>query len=155
MNTKDLYQEFILDHGTNPRNKFKLAVYNRNTVGFNRLCGDSVHIFINCNNQNIDEISFLGEGCAICIAATSVMTEILKGKSEQDLLSIIRFFLNFVKQSNIENSSALNVLDSNKLKAFQSIANFPMRIKCATLPWLTAEIAIQNKVKEINIEDYN
>lgn len=154
MNTKDLYQDLILDHATNPRNKSILNFYNKDSEGFNRLCGDSVHIYINSNNMNIDDISFLGNGCAICIASTSLMTEALKGKSEKEAFSLINYFLNLVKNKSNKGSVKIDNVDYSSLEAFKTIVNFPMRINCATLSWITAETTIKNKSKQINIEDY-
>ena len=154
MNTKDLYQDLILDHATNPKNKIKLNYYNKDTEGFNRLCGDSVLIFVHSKNNIIDDISFLGNGCAICIASTSVMTQALKGKSEKDAFTLINYFLDLMKKQNNDEHLKIDNVEYNALNAFKSIVNFPMRINCATLSWITAEATIRNKNKQINIEDY-
>ena len=81
MNLKELYQEIILDHGKNPRNKKKIDNFNKDAKGYNPLCGDKVHIFLKLNDRkNIEDISFEGEGCAISMASASIMTEAIKGK---------------------------------------------------------------------------
>ncbi len=61
----------------------RLQTFNHEAIGFNPLCGDKVHIFFNLVDNLIDQISFVGEGCAICIASSSVMTEVLKNKSNK------------------------------------------------------------------------
>ena len=71
MDVKELYQKLIFDHGTNPRNRLQLKSFNRDAIGSNRLCGDQVHVFISLAGNIIEEVSFEGEGCAICIAASS------------------------------------------------------------------------------------
>ena len=152
MDVKELYQKLIFDHGTNPRNRFRLKSFNRDTIGFNRLCGDQVHVFISLADHIIKEVSFEGEGCAICIAASSVMTEVLKNKSEKNAIVIAQFFNKLIKNKNEPVPAILDKEDQAKLNSFISVGEFPMRIKCATLPWIAAESAIENNTKEINIE---
>ncbi|MEJ6771962.1 MAG: iron-sulfur cluster assembly scaffold protein, partial [Pelagibacteraceae bacterium] len=72
MSVKHLYQDLVLDHGSKPRNNKELDFFNRNTEVFNPMCGDRTHVFIKLSdNTIIEEISFMGEGCAICIASSS------------------------------------------------------------------------------------
>ena len=152
MDVKELYQKLIFDHGTNPRNRFRLKSFNRDAIGFNRLCGDQVHVFISLAGDIIKEVSFEGEGCAICIAASSVMTEVLKNKSEKNAIVIAQFFNKLIKNKNEPVPAILDKEDQAKLNSFISVGEFPMRIKCATLPWIAAETAIENNTTEINIE---
>ena len=152
MDVKELYQKLIFDHGTNPRNRLQLKSFNRDAIGFNRLCGDQVHVFISLAGDIIKEVSFEGEGCAICIAASSVMTEVLKNKSEKNAVVIAQFFTKIIKNKNEPVPAILDKEDQAKLNSFISVGEFPMRIKCATLPWIAAETAIENNTTEINIE---
>ena len=81
MDLKELYQEIILDHGKNPRNKKICNGFNKDAKGHNPLCGDKVHIYLKTDqNKKVEDISFEGEGCAISIASASILTEIIKGK---------------------------------------------------------------------------
>ena len=81
MELKELYQEIILDHAKNPRNKGKCEGYNHDAKAHNPLCGDKVHIFLNLDqDKNIKELSFEGEGCAISLASASILTDTLKRK---------------------------------------------------------------------------
>ena len=81
MDIKELYQEIVLDHGKNPRNKNKCEGFNKDARGHNPLCGDKVHVFVKLDkNKKVENISFEGEGCAISMASASIMTEIIKGK---------------------------------------------------------------------------
>ena len=152
MDVKELYQKLIFDHGINPRNRLQLKSFNRDTIGFNRLCGDQVHVFISLVDNIIKEVSFEGEGCAICIAASSVMTEVVKNKSEKNAIVIAQFFNKLIKNKNEPIPTILNKEDQTKLNSFISVGEFPMRIKCATLPWITVESVIKNNTKEISIE---
>ena len=81
MDIKELYQEIILDHGKNPRNKSICKDFNKDAKGHNPLCGDKVHIFLKLNNEKKLEDIFEGEGCAISMASASIMTEIIKGNN--------------------------------------------------------------------------
>ncbi len=152
MDVKELYQKLIFDHGINPRNRLRLKSFNRDAIEFNRLCGDQVHVFISLAGDIIKEVSFEGEGCAICIAASSVMTEVLKNKSEKNAVVIAQFFNKLIKNKNEPVPAILGKEDQVKLNSFISVGEFPMRIKCATLPWIAAETAIENNTTEINIE---
>ena len=99
MDIKELYQEIILDHGKNPRNKNKCKDFNKDAKGYNPLCGDKVHIFLKLNNENkLENISFEGEGCAISMASASIMTEIIKGKQFNIAKKIQEDFLNMIKE---------------------------------------------------------
>ena len=95
MEIKELYQEIILDHGKNPRNKGQCKNFNRQAKGHNPLCGDKVHIFLNLNNEKkVENVSFEGEGCAISLASVSILTETVKGKDFNVAKTIINDFIN-------------------------------------------------------------
>ena len=92
MNLKELYQEIILDHGKNPRNLGKFDNYNKDAKGHNPLCGDDVHIYLRLNeNKKVDDITFEGKGCAISMASASIMTEMVRGKEEIEVLCVKDF----------------------------------------------------------------
>ena len=82
------------------------------------------------------------------------MSQALKGKSEKDAFTLINYFLDLMKKQNNDEHLKIDNVEYNALNAFKSIVNFPMRINCATLSWITAEATIRNKNKQINIEDY-
>ena len=151
MSVKTLYQDLILDHSSNPKNNKKLGFFNRNAEAHNPLCGDRTHVFIKLSENNIiEEISFMGEGCAICIASNSIMTEVLKQKSEKSAFLLINSFSKFVEKGDESALSSIIESERTKLSSFISVAKFPMRMKCVTLPWIAAESALHNKLKKIN-----
>ena len=85
MELKELYQEIILDHGKNPRNKGICNQFNHDAKGHNPLCGDKIHIYLKLNKERkVEDISFEGEGCAISLASASILTEIIKNKEESN-----------------------------------------------------------------------
>jgi len=107
MNLKELYQEIILEHGKNPRNLRKTEDFNKDAKGNNPLCGDNVHVYLKLNGQKIvEDISFEGSGCAISMASASIMTDLIKGKSDNEAKEIIEDFLGMIKEN-----PELNLLD--------------------------------------------
>ena len=100
MNLKELYQELILEHGKNPRNLGKTENFNKDAKGNNPLCGDNVHIYLKLNDQRkVEDISFEGSGCAISMASASIMTDLIKGKSDNEAKEIIEDFLGMIKEN--------------------------------------------------------
>ena len=153
MDLKELYQEIILEHGKNPKNLGKFENFNKDAKGNNPLCGDKVHIYLKTDeNKKISDIKFEGEGCAITMASTSIMTELMKEKSENEVKELIDDFLNMIKENSELKSKNINDDDKIKLMSLSGVKKFPMRVKCATLPWHTLISAMSNKPGEVNTE---
>ena len=153
MNLKELYQEIILDHGKNPRNLGKFDNFNKDAKGHNPLCGDKVHLFLKLDeNKKVNDISFEGEGCAISMASASIMTDLMKGKSEKDAKEIIEKFLDMIKEKDNIDTKLLEEDEKTKLMSLGGVKNYPMRVKCATLSWHTLTSAIDKSQNEINME---
>src|SRR5438309_1157863 len=94
----DLYQEVILDHSRHPHNFRVLADANRKAEGYNPLCGDQVTVFAKLDKDTIQEVAFQGQGCAICKASASVMTDIVKGKTRADAEALFQKFHHLVTE---------------------------------------------------------
>ncbi len=153
MDLKELYQEIILEHGKNPKNLGKFENFNKDAKGNNPLCGDKVHIYLKTDeNKKISDIKFEGEGCAITMASTSIMTELMKEKSETEVKELIDDFLNMIKENSELKSKNINEDDKIKLMSLSGVKKYPMRVKCATLPWHTLISAMSNKPGEVNTE---
>ena len=153
MNLKELYQEIILEHGKNPRNLGKTKNFNKDAKGNNPLCGDNVHVYLKLNNQRkVEDISFEGSGCAISIASTSIMTELVKGKSVEIAKKIVVDFLNMIKNTSEIKSKDLDEDQKVKIMSLSGVKQYPMRVKCATLAWHTLTSAIEGKKEEVNTE---
>ena len=153
MNLKELYQEIILDHGKNPRNLRKTENFNKDAKGHNPLCGDKVHIYLKLNeNKKVEDISFEGEGCAISMASASIMTDLLRGKEENDVKEIVSDFLEMIKEKNEIKTNLLKDDEKTKLMCLSGVKQYPMRVKCATLSWHTLTSAIDKSQNEINSE---
>ena len=153
MNLKELYQEIILEHGKNPRNLRKTENFNKDAKGNNPLCGDNVHIYLKLNDQKkVEDISFEGSGCAISMASASIMTDLIKGKSDNETKEIIEDFLGMIKENPELKSNILKKDDKIKLMCLSGVKQYPMRVKCATLSWHTLISAIDNTQNEVNTE---
>ena len=153
MDLKELYQDIILDHGKSPRNFGKCKGYNHKGKGHNPLCGDQVEIYLKLNTkQKVEDLTFEGSGCAISIASTSKMTELVKGKSFESAKKIIGEFLNMIKNTKEINSTELNEDQKTKIMSLSGVKQFPMRVKCATLGWHTLISAMHEKKEEVNTE---
>ena len=153
MNLKELYQEIILDHGKNPRNLGKFDNFNKDAKGHNPLCGDKVHLFLKLDeNKKVNDISFEGEGCAISMASASIMTDLMKGKSEKDAKEIIEKFLDMIKEKDVIDTKLLEEDEKTKLMSLGGVKNYPMRVKCATLSWHALSSALEDFQKEVTTE---
>ena len=144
MELKELYQEIILDHAKNPRNKGKCNDFNHDAKGHNPLCGDKVHIYLNVSkDKKIVESSFEGEGCAISLASASILTDMLKGKDLNFTKKLTDDFLQMIKN---KKKITLNSLSDDQITTINSLSGvqkFPMRIKCATMAWHTMLSALE------------
>jgi len=153
MNLKELYQEIILEHGKNPRNLRKTQNFNKDAKGNNPLCGDNVHVYLKLNDQRkVEDISFEGSGCAISMASASIMTDLIKGKSDNEAKEIIEDFLGMIKENPELKNNILKEDDKTKLMCLSGVKQYPMRVKCATLSWHTLVSAMEKDGKEISTE---
>ena len=124
MNLKELYQEIILEHGKNPRNLGKTENFNKDAKGNNPLCGDNVHVYLKLNQQRkVEDISFEGSGCAISMASASIMTDLIKGKSDNEAKEIIQDFLGMIKENPELKSNILKEDDKTKLMCLSGVNN--------------------------------
>lgn len=136
---RELYQEVILDHGKRPRNFRFPDGANRESEGYNPLCGDRITVKARVEAGVVADVGFEGEGCAISQAAASTMTEAIKGMGEGAITTLFETYHALVTG----NASADAAMDElGKLAVFAGVAEFPMRVKCATLAWHTLQEAL-------------
>ena len=144
MELKELYQEIILDHGKNPRNKGKCEKFNKDAKAHNPLCGDKVHIYLKLNkDKKVENLSFEGEGCAISLASASILTDIIKGKDFITAKKITNDFLNLIKDEKSISTDSLNEDQKTTIMSLSGVKEFPMRVKCATMAWHTFISALE------------
>lgn len=143
--TKELYQELVLDHNKKPRNFRIIDPADRETVGHNPLCGDKLVVYVNVSDDGfVEDVSFIGEGCAISKASASMMTTFVKGKHIDEVEIIFQQFhdLTTGKLDPKKDDHKLG-----KLAIFSGVKDLPSRVKCATLSWHTLHAAITGKEK--------
>jgi nitrogen fixation protein NifU and related proteins len=142
-NLRELYQEIILDHSRHPRHFGPLAGANRSAEGFNPLCGDRVKIQLKVDDKGrIKDVMFEGRGCAISVASASLMTELLQGRTIAEADKLMGGFLDLVKG---EDAKVLAPGDREQLEVMAGVSAFPMRVKCATLPWHAMKSALDGE----------
>jgi nitrogen fixation NifU-like protein len=146
---RELYQEVILDHNKRPRNFHAIDDANRRAEGYNPLCGDRLTVFVKLDGDRIEDASFLGSGCAISKASASMMTAELKGKTVGEAESLFRRFHAMVTAAP---DGVPAGPDLGKLAVFSGVCEFPVRVKCASLPWHTMHSALQNEAEPVSTE---
>ena len=125
----DLYQEVIMDHNRRPRNFRKPEDANRQTEGFNPLCGDQITLYLAIDGDKIADVGFQAVGCAISKASASMMTESVKGLSIEDAERVFSEFHNMITQEDFDP----DLLGDAEL--LEGVSRYPARIKCAALSW--------------------
>jgi nitrogen fixation NifU-like protein len=134
----ELYQSVILDHNKTPRNFRKLADANAHAEGRNPLCGDMFDVWVRLDGNLIQEVTFLGQGCAISKASASMMTQAIKGKTIDEARELFDRFHEVVTGTG-------GGFLPNKLEVFRGVSAFPIRVKCATLSWHAMKQALENR----------
>ena len=138
--SKQLYQEVILDHNRKPRNWGTLAEATHKAEGHNPLCGDHLSLTLRLNGDAVDAINFQGESCAICKASASMMTTAVKGRSRRDAEELIGEFRDMaIGKLDVSKPSHLG-----RLMVFAGVRDLPTRVKCAILPWHTLHAALNS-----------
>lgn len=144
---RELYQSLVLSHSKKPHNFGILEPCSCHQSGKNVSCGDELELYLlfNKDKTNIEKIQFTGEGCALFMSSSSMMTDLIKGKNIEESNIIVQQFFNFLLNDN-------QILDDKfePLHIFESVKNIPSRIKCVALPWRTFEYLIKNKIDKDN-----
>jgi nitrogen fixation NifU-like protein len=154
---RDLYQEVILDHAKNPRNYGLSADEDvRKAVGHNPLCGDKLVLALKVRDGVVTEARFQGEGCAISKASASLMTETLKGRPVAEAQALHARFHELVTGEPLEAASGASLeearVDLGKLAVFAGVAEYPARVKCASLAWHAMAAALAGETDEVTTE---
>ena len=149
--TDELYQRIVLDHGRRPRNQGPLPGATHGARGDNPFCGDRWQVSLVVDGDVVREVRYEGAGCAISTAAASMMSEAVKGKRRGEIEELWRGFESLV-------SSAKAAADANSsaalgdLAAFAGVRRFPVRVKCARLPWQTLLAALAGDRATVSTE---
>lgn len=141
----DLYQQVILDHCKHPRNFHELPSPTSSAQGRNPLCGDQLKLFLSIDGDVIKDISFLGSGCCISKASASLLTEIVKGKTKNEVGKMFDQVHEMVTTGQI-------IGDVGKLAVFAGVHKFPARVKCAILAWHAVKAALSGGGEPVSTE---
>lgn len=147
--SQELYQEIVMDHNRRPRNFGSMTDSTATSDGFNPLCGDQITLFLKVSEDIVEDISFEGVGCAISKSSASMMTEGVKGKSVEEALTVFEAFREMITAKS-DGSKDSEILGD--LEILKGVAQYPTRIKCATLSWHTLQAALQGTERDISTE---
>ena len=144
MNLNELYSQAIKDHNLSHHNKHALENASLEMPGRNPSCGDEITLFLKLEDGIIADASFTGVGCAISQASVSIMIDLVKGKTPQEAKELCELFLRMIRHSPLTEEE-LEKLD--EAVALSNVSNMPARVKCATMPWHTLEVALDKSKK--------
>jgi len=143
---RELYQEVILDHGRHPRNFRHPPAATCEAKGFNPLCGDELTVYLEVDDKGqVRDAAFEGQGCAISVASASLMTELVRGKTEAEARALFEDFHHLVAGE--DDTPPPHGLDEEmeRLQVLSGVRNYPVRVKCATLAWHTMNAAFSGE----------
>ena len=132
--TDELYRETILDHYHNPRHRGQLDAPAVKVEGINPLCGDELTLYLTVTDGKIEDVKLEAKGCSINMASGSMMSELVHGQTIEDARKVIDTFKHMMLDKNATVALPEELED---LEALQGVKKYPVRIKCALLPWNT------------------
>ncbi len=140
MSYRDIFGEILADHHESPRNWGVLEHPTRVEQGYNPLCGDKISLSMEADkggsSEKLCHVAFQGEGCSICMASASIMSSMIEGKSFSEIQKLINGFREIMQGA--ESAEGMPKADEEEdIVALYGIKRFPVRIKCALLPWTT------------------
>lgn len=146
----ELYQEVIIDHSRRPKNFGTLEGANRKAEGNNPLCGDQITVYLHLDQDVIRDIRFEGSGCALSKASASMMTASVKTKTRTEVKQLFEQFHGMItgEQGDGRDPSALG-----KLAVFSGVREFPLRVKCVSLPWHTLRASLDGAGQPVSTEE--
>ena len=138
---QELYQSIILDHNRRPKNYGPLEGASCSAEGRNPLCGDEVKVELRVANDAIEAVGFTASGCAVSRASASIMTQAVKGKSRADVDRLFAQFHELVTGTLKPDERQARAM--GEMAAFSGVSKFPVRVKCASMPWHTLQAALR------------
>jgi nitrogen fixation NifU-like protein len=144
---RDLYREVILDHNRSPRNFGRLVPADSSAAGHNPLCGDELTVWLRMDGEQVSDLRFEGRGCAISMASASLMTEAVRGRSRSDIARLYQ-----AVHALLTGQERVAGEDLGKLLALAGVAEYPARVKCASLSWHTLNAALEHVAMPVSTE---
>ena len=139
---QELYQSIILDHNRRPKNYGALEGATCSAEGRNPLCGDEVKVELKVASDEIEDVKFTAAGCAVSRASASIMTQAVKGKSRDEVDRLFEQFHQLVTGTLKPDATEARAM--GEMAAFSGVSRFPIRVKCASMPWHTLQAALRN-----------
>lgn len=139
MDLSQIYTELIMEHSQSTHNRRHLDCVHCSERGHNPSCGDDIQLELKFDGDTIEEAAFTGSGCAISQASTSMMIDIITGKTKKEALELVETFISMIKREITDDEELEKLEDAIVLK---NISNMPARVKCAVLAWHTLKEAI-------------
>jgi nitrogen fixation NifU-like protein len=143
MSLSDLFTEIIIDHYQHPHNHGVVVNATQRSRGYNESCGDDIELTLVVKNGIIEDAKFSGAGCSISQASASIMTDLVKGKSVEEVKKLAEKFYALVKGTQAETADDSVEEELGDAVALKGVSKFPVRVKCATLSWHTLEDAFK------------
>ncbi|MCF0148185.1 MAG: SUF system NifU family Fe-S cluster assembly protein [Clostridium sp.] len=144
MDLNEIYTTLIMEHSTSKHNRRKLDEVDLSERGHNPSCGDEITLEVKLNGDIIEDLAFSGQGCAISQASTSMMIDLIKGKSKEEAFKLVETFIGMIKREIDDEEQLEELEDAIVLK---NISNMPARVKCAVLAWHTLKEAMEKDNK--------
>lgn len=135
-NLESIYTDVIMEQSTATYNKHKIENATASEHGHNPSCGDDITLEIIMDGDTIKDLAFTGHGCAISQASTSIMIDLIKGKTKKEAINLINIFIKMIKRESVAEEDLEKLEEA---RALQNISNMPARVKCAELAWYTLE----------------
>jgi nitrogen fixation NifU-like protein len=143
---EDLYRAIILEHSSRPPHRGRLESPTHHDEGINPSCGDEIELFLRVKGGRIEEVTFDGVGCSICMASASMLTRALRGKTVEQAQELYGAFKTWITVRD----PAPSPVDLDELEALGGVRNYPVRIKCALLAWETFSTAMRKNPPHLN-----
>ncbi|MFT8312881.1 MAG: Fe-S cluster assembly sulfur transfer protein SufU [Clostridium sp.] len=140
MDLSSVYSEIIMEHNTSNHNKRHVEGADVVEQGHNPSCGDEIELELKIKDNVIEDAGFTGVGCAISQASTSIMIDLIKGKTLEEAKQLVETFLGMIKRE-ITDEKQLEILED--ALALKNISNMPARVKCAVLAWHTLDQSLK------------
>ena len=150
MELKELYRDVILDHNRSQRNFGRLEPSDAQAAGHNPLCGDRLNLTLRLHGDRVEDLRFEGQGCAISPASASLMTEAVKGRTRVEIARLYQDVHRLLTAHGADSGAA--GADLGKLMALAGVAEFPARVKCASLCWHTLNAALERTPVTVSTE---
>jgi nitrogen fixation NifU-like protein len=153
MELKELYRDVILDHNRSPRNFGRLEPADAQAAGHNPLCGDKLDLTLRMQGDRVQDLRFEGQGCAISTASASLMTEAVKGRSRAEIAQLYEEVHALLTAPGATPTTGdAPAPELGKLMALAGVAEFPARVKCASLCWHTLNAALERAPAPVSTE---